>query len=461
MLQARRPLVYLVATGAAVAVFFSIRTCGEELRAPAVQSVTPGTTRLQASTDTVLHLLLALLVVILVARVAAMLLAKAKQAPVIGEILAGIVLGPSLLGEVAPEVSRFVFPREVIPLLGALSQIGIILYMFIVGLKLDTQQLRHRTQSSIAVSHASIIVPFLLGATLALWLYPRFSSSDVPFGVFALFIGVSMSITAFPVLARILSDRGLHGTQLGTIALACAAVDDVTAWCLLALLVGVVRSTPEYALVTVGLTVVFVLLMVLVVRRGALKLKAMRDERGELTQGMFLIVCLALLVSAVVAERIGIHALFGAFALGAIVPHDSALVRDIAGKLEDVVVVVLLPAFFAFAGMRTEINLVSGTQEILACIVIVVIASVGKLGGTFIASRATGLGVRYSIALGILMNTRGLMELIVLNLGLDLGVLSPTLYTMLTIMALVTTFATSPIIDRLGAHRGDGPVMAG
>jgi Kef-type K+ transport system membrane component KefB len=447
--HARRPVIYMLVSAAAVATFLSIRACGNDLHAPEAAAPRIASATITTTGDMLLHILLALLVVIVVARVAALVLGRWRQAPVIGEIVAGILLGPSLLGKLAPQASHFLFPAAVVPVLGALSQLGIVLYMFLVGLRLDAVQLRRRAATSIAVSHASIVVPFLLGAALALWLYPRFSSSDVPFSVFALFLGVSMSITAFPVLARILSDRGLATTQLGTIALTCAAVGDVTAWCLLALLVGVVRSTPEAALVTIGLTGVFVAGMVLLVRPAAQLLRAMRDERGQLTQWMFLVVCVALLGAAVTAEYIGIHALFGAFMLGVVVPHDSALVRDVTARLEDVVVVMLLPAFFAFAGMRTELGLVSGWNEIFACAVIVIIASAGKLGGSFAAARATGLDVQQSLSLGILMNTRGLMELIVLNIGLDLGVLSPTLFTMLTIMALVTTFATSPILDRL------------
>jgi Kef-type K+ transport system membrane component KefB len=449
MTYARRPILYLAATGATLASFMAIRACGEGLQAPMQQATAIGPANAPASPSSLFHVLLALAVVILVARAAAILLGRVGQAPVIGEIVAGIMLGPSLLGHVAPEVSKYLFPPGVIPLLGSLSQIGIILYMFLVGLKLDTRQLRRRTSTLIAVSHASMVVPFLLGAILALWLYPRYSSSEVPFTSFALFIGVSMSITAFPVLARILTDRGLGNTQLGMVALACAAVGDVTAWCLLALLVSTVHATPEDALITVGLTAGFILVMVLVVRPGALRLKTVRDERGELTQGMFLVVCLALLGSAIAAEHIGIHALFGAFVVGAIVPHDSALVRDVATRLEDVVTVLLLPSFFAFAGMRTDLNLVIGWDALLICLGIIAVASIGKFGGSTLAARATGQTWRQAMALGILMNTRGLMELIVLNLGLDLGILSPTLFTMLVIMALVTTFATTPILDRL------------
>jgi Kef-type K+ transport system membrane component KefB len=448
MPQVRRSLTYLGLTSAAVAAFLSIRACGERLpaRAPSAPAAGPAG---PPPPNTLLHVLLALVVIIVVARVAAMVLARWKQPPVIGEILAGIVLGPSLLGRVAPEGSQFLFPAGIMPLLGILSQIGIIIYMFLVGLKLDLRLLRARTSTSVAISHASIVVPFLLGATTALWLYPRFSSSDVPFTIFALFAGVSMSITAFPVLARILTDRGMSNTQLGAIAIACAAVDDVTAWCLLALLVGAMRSAPGDALITIGLTGGFIAVMVGAVRPAARWLAKARDDRGELTQGMFLIACVGLLVAALITEQIGIHALFGAFLLGAIVPHDSALARDVTVKLEDVVVVMLLPAFFAFTGMRTEIGLVNGMEQVFACVVIVVVASVGKFGGSAIAAAATGLGWRQSMSLGILMNTRGLMELIVLNVGLDLGVVSPTLFTMLVIMALVTTFATTPILDML------------
>jgi Kef-type K+ transport system membrane component KefB len=449
MSQARRSIVYLAVFGVSVAAFMAIRAFGEHIHATPDATAKGTSTALQPAPDVLLHLLLALAVVILTARLAALLLARINQAPVIGEIIAGIVLGPSLLGHLSPAASAYLFPPNIIPLLGSLSQVGIVLYMFIVGLKFDTLELRTRTTTSIAVSHASIVVPFLMGAGMALWLYPLYSSQDVPFTVFALFIGVSMSVTAFPVLARILADRGLGGTPLGTVALAAAAVGDVTAWCLLALLVGAVRSTPEDALITIGLTGVFMLVMLFVVRPAALLLKNVRDQRGGLSQGMFLLVCVALLGSAVIAEQIGIHALFGAFLLGALIPHDSALARDITAKLEDVVVVLLLPAFFAFAGIRTQLGLVNGWEEIIACVVIIAVASAGKFGGSTLAARMTGESWRQASALGILMNTRGLMELIVLNIGLDLGVLSPTLYTMLVIMALVTTFATTPVLTWL------------
>ena len=441
------PLLYVGVTGAAVAGFLAIRARGEALPLPAA-SPSAGTGALRVSPDTLFHVLLALAAVIVVARLVTLVLRRFGQPPVIGETLAGIMLGPSLLGRISPDAAHFLFPADVVPLIGVISQIGIILYMFLVGLRLDIGQLRGRTSVSVAVSHASIVLPLVLGAGLALWLYPRFATRDVPFTSFALFIGVAMSVTAFPVLARILADRGMTGSELGAIALACAAVDDVTAWCLLAFLIGTVRSAPGDVLTTLGLTAAFLAVMVFAVRPAARLLRMARDERGALTQGVFLLAILGMLISALATERIGIHALFGAFLWGTLIPRDSALAEDVAARLEDVVVVLLLPSFFAFTGMRTQIGAIDGYQ-LLACGLIIVVASVGKFGGSALAAMATGVPRRSAMALGILMNTRGLMELIVLNVGLELGVLTPTLFTLLVIMAVVTTVATTPILDRL------------
>ena len=399
--------------------------------------------------DMLFHTLLALLVAIVAARVIGLLFRLVKQPPVIGEIIAGILLGPSLLGRVAPDAFRFLLPNDIAPLVGVIAQIGVILYMFIVGLKLDMNLLRRRARVAVIVSHASIVAPFLLGALLAFWLYPRFSTSDVPFTAFALFMGISMSITAFPVLARILTDRGMHGTPLGAMALTCAAVDDVTAWCLLAFLMSVVRSAPEDLLITVGSTVGFIFVMLLVVRPAILLVRQWRDRRTYLSQGIFSSVCVLLLLIALIAERIGIHALFGAFLLGALIPHDSQLADDLTKRFEDVAVVLLLPAFFAYTGMRTQLDLVTGVNELVACGLVVLSASVGKFGGSTFAAWATGLGWRQSVALGVLMNTRGLMELVVLNIGLDLKIISPTLFAIFVTMALFTTLATTPILHCL------------
>jgi Kef-type K+ transport system membrane component KefB len=262
-----------------------------------------------------------------------------------------------------------------------------------------------------------------------------------------------MSVTAFPVLARILTDTKMQTSRMGVLALACAAVDDVTAWCLLALVVGVARAQPGRVLVTAAETLVFVLFVILIVRRGTVWLARRQASLGRTSQQIFALVCISLLVSALITERIGIHALFGAFLLGAVVPHDSQLARDIREKCEDLVAVLFLPVFFAFTGMRTHVGLLKESADWLVCVAIILIASAGKFGGSFFAARVTGSDTREAAALGILMNTRGLMELVVLNVGLDLGVLSPTLFAMFVIMAVVTTLATTPILQFLSAPR--------
>jgi Kef-type K+ transport system membrane component KefB len=438
---------YAAMLGATVGAFLVIRRLGASLVAPPpLDPPRFGGAATQGSAEVLLHVLLALLVIIVVARLLGAGFRHLKQPAVIGEVIAGLLLGPSLLGRVSPELSGYLLPPSVAPMLGILSQVGVILYMFMVGLELDTTLLRKRAQTSVAISHASIITPFLLGAGLALWLYPRLSSRDVPFTAFALFIGISMSVTAFPVLARILTDRGMHKSPLGTIALACAAVDDVSAWCLLAFVVGVAQSEPARVLPTLALTAAFIS-FVFVALRPASAWFARRTEAEP--REMMAVVFVALLLAALVTEFIGIHAIFGAFLLGVVVPHDSELARAVKQRLEDVVLVLLLPAFFAFTGMRTQLGLVDGASEWLTCGLIIQVASLGKFGGTTLAARVTGLDWRESTSLGILMNTRGLMELIVLNVGLDLGVLSPTLFAMLVIMAVLTTLATTPLLHLL------------
>lgn len=450
----KRIAAYAAMVIATVTGFFLVKTLGGSLVAPPPETVRFGRAIPAASSEVLLHVLLALVVVIVVARLLGALFRRFNQPAVIGEVIAGVLLGPSLLGRIAPSVSSYLLPSAVAPFLGVLSQVGIILYMFLIGLELDTGLLRQRAHASVAISHASIVAPFLLGTGLSLWLYPRLSSSDVPFFVFALFMGISMSVTAFPVLARILTDRAMHKSRLGVIALACAAVDDVTAWCLLAFVVSVARSEPHQVLPTLGLTAAFIATMFLVVRPLA---AWFARTRKSIRQDALAVIFVALLVAALVTEFIGIHAIFGAFLLGAVIPHDSELARDVTAKLNDLVIVLLLPAFFAFTGMRTQIGLVNGANEWLTCGLIILVASLGKFGGSTIAARISGLDWRQAASLGILMNTRGLMELIVLNVGLDLGVLSPTLFAMLVVMAIVTTLATSPILHALSGGTSTVP----
>jgi Kef-type K+ transport system membrane component KefB len=451
--SSRMGLVYLLMVVAAVGVFMLIRWFGQAIVAPIGSGIFGKLSN--APPDALSHVLLALFVIILCARLFGAIFKKLHQPEVIGEVIAGIALGPSLLGRFAPATAKFLLPTTVSPYLYIISSVGVILYMFLVGVELDTQLIRRRTHSSVAISHASIIAPFLLGSALALWLYPRYATQDVPFGVFALFMGISMSVTAFPVLARILTDSGMHKTKMGSIALACAAVDDVTAWCLFALVVSIAVAKPGRVLLTIGLTAVFIAFVFKFVQPAVkwLVRKRIRDRRT--TTGTMVIVFAALLLSALSTDAIGIHALFGAFLLGTLIPHDSALARDVTAKINDLVLVLLLPAFFAYTGLRTQIGLVNGQAQWIACGLIILVASIGKFGGSAIAARLTGLPWRQSAALGILMNTRGLMELIVLNVALDLGAITPTLFAMLVIMAIVTTVATTPVLHALRISEGE------
>ncbi len=401
-----------------------------------------------ASSDLVWHLLLVLTAVVIVGQCLGRLFRLIGQPPVIGETVAGILIGPSLLGRVAPHAFLYILPPAVAPVLGVVAQLGVILYMFIVGLELNPDLLRGQLRTTVATAHASIALPFVLGSGLALYLYPRFSTSEVPFTHFALFLGVAMSITAFPVLARILADRGMTKTSLGVLALSCAAIDDVTAWCLLAFVVGVVHAAGGSAIAVVILTASFIAVMFLAVR-PAFEWWVRASDRVEPTRGAVTLTLTLLLISALTTEAIGVHAIFGAFLLGAAIPHDSALARSLTRSLETPVTILLLPAFFAYTGMRTQIGLVSGLYEWSICALIVLAATVGKFGGAVAGARASGLSWRRAASLGILMNTRGLMELIVLNVGLDLGVISPTLFTMLVLMALATTMATTPLLQWL------------
>ncbi len=397
------------------------------------------------------HVLLALVSILLLGRWMGKLFAYFGQPRVIGEMVAGIMLGPSLLGQkwFWPDAQHFILPADVAPYLGIIAQIGVILYMFLIGLELNAGLIRSKAHATIAISHTSILVPFLLGAILALWLFPLYAPPGKPFMSFALFMGIAMSITAFPVLARILTDRHMETTPLGVVAISCAAIDDVTAWCLLAFVVGIAQAEVGGAVQTILYAIGYIFIMLVVVRPFAIRFLGHSSVAPQ--QRMAVWVLVGLLFSAMTAEWIGIHAIFGAFLLGAIIPHDSDVARDFQHKLEDIVKILLLPAFFAYTGMRTEIGLVSGWQAWGFTALIILVATLGKFGGTFAAARFTGLDWQMSTALGILMNTRGLMELIVLNIGLEMGVISPTLFAMMVIMALVTTMTTTPVLHALSS----------
>lgn len=396
-------------------------------------------------------LILSVAVLVACARAAGLVARRIGQPQVMGEMVMGIALGPSLLGWLAPGLTATLFPVGNLPHLNTLSQLGVLLFMFLVGLEFDLRRLRHLGHTAVLASHASITLPMLLGVGLALFLYPRVSSADVAFHEFALFMGTAMSVTAFPVLARILRERRLQDTPLGTVAIACAAVDDVTAWCLLGGIVALVRASAHGVSVPamlIGLAAFIVVVTLLRVR--ALGVFVRRFERsGTLTDDSIAVLLTVVMVGAVVTEWLGLHLLFGAFFVGVMLPKTEAFVEAVTHRFEIVATALLLPIFFAYTGLRTEIGLVSGVQMWTYCLTILVLAIVGKLVGSAVAARVSGLPWREATALGVLMNTRGLMELVVLNLGLDLGIISPAVFSMLVVMALVTTFMTTPLLMRV------------
>jgi Kef-type K+ transport system membrane component KefB len=400
-------------------------------------------------------LVLQIAVILAVCRGVGSIFRRLGQPRVVGEMFAGILLGPSLLGWMAPGISAYLFPAPSLGFLNALSQIGVVVFMFLVGLGINPKELKKHGHAAVLTSHVSITAPFVLAAFLSLYLYPKLSDDSVAFTSFALFMGAAMSITAFPVLARILAERDLLGSRLGTVAIACAAVDDVTGWCILAYIVVLIRSAhnPTSIWVTVGGIVAFALLMIYGVRLLLRRYETIYRERGQLSENLLALMLLLVLVSALCTEWLGIHLLFGSFLMGAIMPKEQKFVRYILDRFETITVTLLLPLFFAFTGLRTNIGLVKGQEMWMYCGLIILVATVGKLGGSMLASWLSGMRVREAAGLGTLMNTRGLMELVILNIGLDIKVISPALFSMMVVMALFTTFMTSPVLEMICPDR--------
>ncbi|MCY0941762.1 cation:proton antiporter [Streptomyces antarcticus] len=410
-----------------------------------------------SSADPMPALLVAVPVVILACQAGAALFRRFGQPPVVGEIATGILLGPSLLGWLWPDAQHWLFPPAVLPYTSVLGQLGLLAFMFLVGLELDLKSLRGHTRVAVAVSQAGMLLPLVLGALLAVAMYGDFAPDGVGQVPFTLFIAVAMSITAFPVLARILIDRGLYGTPLGALAMACAAVDDVVAWCLLALVVALSSAgSPMEAATTAALAVAFTLVMFYLVR----PLLARWAARAERYQDGIVLVALfsGLSLSALATDRIGVHALFGAFLFGVVTPRTGHRIEASAARLRAFTVPVLLPLFFVHTGLRTDIGGLTATPELwLWAGAILVVAVLGKWGGATAAARACGRPWRESMSIGALMNCRGLTELVVLNVGLELGVIGPELFTMLVLMALVTTAVTSPALTLLRSGKAPRP----
>ena len=402
-------------------------------------------------------LLLQVIIVLTAARAVGALLRKAGQPTVIGEMIAGILLGPSLLGWFSHPTMTFLFPPYSMDSLRLLSQIGVIIFMFVVGTEVNVQHIRQKAHAAVMVSHASILAPFFLGAALALIIFRSAAPAHINFTAFALFIGVAMSITAFPVLARIIEERGLSQTYLGNTAIACAAVDDATAWCLLAVIIAIVKSSGfGGAILTIFLSGLFIGLMLFVLKRQADRVIGAYLEAETQRRGLTAIILIFCLASALLTEVIGIHALFGAFLAGVIMPSNAGLRRYLTERVEIFTSSFLLPLFFAYTGLRTQIGLLNTWSDWLICAGVIIVAIAGKFVGGALAARWTGMDWHDSLSLGALMNSRGLMELIALNIGYDLGVLSPRIFSMMVIMALITTFMTAPLLSLLEFLRRRG-----
>lgn len=393
-------------------------------------------------------LLAQIVTIIFAARIFSWIFKKIGQPAVMGEIIAGIVLGPSLAGMYFPEFSATLFPVNSLGNLKILSQVGLILFMFIIGMELDLKALKSKTHEAVVISHASIVIPFTLGMGLAYFMYRSFAPEGIQFLSFGLFMGIAMSITAFPVLARIVQERGIHKTKLGTIVITCAAADDITAWCILAAVIAIVKAGYFISsLYTILLAVSYIILMIKVVRPFLRRVGDLHASKENLSRPIIAIFFSTLLLSSYITEVIGIHALFGAFMAGAIMPDNARFRSIFIEKVEDVALVLLLPLFFVFTGLRTEIGLLNDPYLWKITALIIFIAVAGKFIGSALAAKFVGQNWKDSLAIGALMNTRGLMELVVLNIGYDLGVLTPEIFAMMVIMALVTTFMTGPALD--------------
>ena len=382
-------------------------------------------------------LLLQIAVILAVCRLLHGIARRIGQPSVIGEIVAGLLLGPSFLGWIAPSLYEGLFPAASLPMLNGLSQIGLILFMFVVGLHLDLAEVYTLRRTAGLAGLLSIVIPLSLGLALARPLHPLAPSS--PMLPFSLFIAVSVSITAFPVLARILADQNLSATKLGHVAIACAAFNDVLAWSLLAWIVAISRTGADSAFGPFVILTIYILVMFAVIRPTLRWLTSRLTVTNELATLLIFV-----FLSSWVTELAGFHALFGAFLAGVIWPRSDSNKINLAAKIEPLAMTMLIPLFFSYTGLRTNIGAVGDNLGLTTLVIAVAIA--GKVGGGFTGARITGFDTRNSLALGFLLNTRGLVELIVLNVGLDLGILSPALFSMMVIMALVTTVMTTPLL---------------
>lgn len=393
-------------------------------------------------------LLLQIIVILITCRLFGWLFAKMQQPTVIGEIVAGIVLGPSVLGHLLPSVSAFLFPFDSLQNINMLSQFGLILFMFAIGMELNITEVRQKLKETILISHTSTIFPFFLGMVTAYFLYNKYAYESTPFLSFALFVSIALSITAFPVLARIIQEKGLTKTHLGTISLASAANGDITAWCLLAVVVAIAQAGSMLsAIYNIGFSFIYLLLMFTVIRPFLRMIGHIYHNKEVVDKGLVAFMFLLLIVSSYLTEILGLHALFGAFVAGVVMPDNIKFRKIMTEKVEDVSLALFLPLFFVSTGLRTEIGLLNSPELWYMCGIFILVAIIGKFGGSLVAARFVGETWKDSLYIGALMNTRGLMELVVLTIGYDMKILTPPIFVMLVLMTLVTTFMTTPLIS--------------
>lgn len=393
-------------------------------------------------------LLLQIIVILITCRLFGWLFAKMQQPTVIGEIVAGIVLGPSVLGHLLPSVSAFLFPFDSLQNINMLSQFGLILFMFAIGMELNITEVRQKLKETILISHTSTIFPFFLGMVTAYFLYNKYAYESTPFLSFALFVSIALSITAFPVLARIIQEKGLTKTHLGTISLASAANGDITAWCLLAVVVAIAQAGSMLsAIYNIGFSFIYLLLMFTVIRPFLRMIGHIYHNKEVVDKGLVAFMFLLLIVSSYLTEILGLHALFGAFVAGVVMPDNIKFRKIMTEKVEDVSLALFLPLFFVSTGLRTEIGLLNSPELWYMCGIFILVAIIGKFGGSLVAARFVGETWKDSLYIGALMNTRGLMELVVLTIGYDMNILTPPIFVMLVLMTLVTTFMTTPLIS--------------
>jgi Kef-type K+ transport system membrane component KefB len=457
MKKYKNTLFYFSVTGGFTVLIYWILTRGKQLERGKLTTVSETAshtwndfvTSLQDNFHDPLAILLAQIVmIILVARLFGWIFKKIGQPTVIGEIIAGIVLGPSLVGLYFPGFSEAVFPVDSLGNLKFLSQIGLILFMFVIGMELDIKVLKNKASEAIVISHASIVIPFAMGIGLSYFVYNKFAPAGVEFLSFSLFMGIAMSITAFPVLARIVQERGIHKTKLGAIVITCAAADDITAWCLLAVVIAIVKAGNFLgSIYVISLAALYVVAMIFIVKPFLKRIGDLYGSKDSIGKPVMAIFFLFLILSSYATEVIGIHALFGAFMMGSIMPDVSKFRMIFIEKVEDVSVILLLPLFFVYTGLQTQIGLINDPYLWKVTAAIIAVAVIGKFLGSALAAKFVGQNWKDSLTIGALMNTRGLMELIVLNIGLELKVLTPEVFAMMVIMALVTTFMTGPALD--------------